>query len=62
MYEAKAHTADSAEQTDDRSRHAAAGGWSILDYASLVGLIAIGIIIVGFVVNFLFGSSVSTAL
>ncbi len=62
MYEARAHAADPTEQMSDRSRRIAAVGRTILDYATLVGLIAIGIILVGFVCTFLFGSSVTTGL
>ncbi|HEX2890755.1 hypothetical protein [Vineibacter terrae] len=62
MYEARAHAADPTEQMNARSRRIAAVGRTILDYATFIGLIAIGIILVGFVSNFLFGSSVTTAL
>lgn len=59
-YEASTHTGNPTEPVNDQPRDGA--GWRILDYATFVGLIVLGILLVGLISSFLFGSSVSTAL
>jgi len=61
-YEAKARTVDPADRAHEHEPRGATGGTRIVEYLGLLGLALAGILLVGFVANLLFGSSVSTVL